>query len=246
MNQREEEIGDPSARRGEKVKMKLQIHKGQMSESRQMGIILSLTGGFLDAYTYVVRGRVFANAQTGNVVLLGLHMANGDFGGMRTYLIPIAAFLAGIFVAELVRHHFRQSGYLHWRQICVALEILALLAVAFFPQSRNVEANLIVSFVCALQVQSFRKLDGITCATTMCTGNLRSAGDLLCQFWYTRDRDLLRKSLRYFFMDAVFLAGAVVGVACVNFLDEQALLICCGFLLTGFLLMFIRGDLPAE
>ena len=192
------------------------IYRGQMSESRQMGIILSLAGGFLDAYTYVARGQVFANAQTGNVVLLGLHMANGDFRGMQTYLIPILAFLAGVLVAELVRRHFRQRNRLHWRQVCVAMEIIALLAVAFFPQSRNMEANLIVSFVCALQVQSFRKLDGITCATTMCTGNLRSAGDLLCQYWYTRDRERLQKSLRYFFVDAVFLAGAAVGVACVN------------------------------
>ena len=216
-----------------------------MSESRQMGILLSLAGGFLDAYTYTARGRVFANAQTGNVVLLGLHLAAGDLRGIGTYLIPILAFLAGVLVAEAVRR--RCAGrVLHWRQICVALEILALLAVAFFPQSRNMEANLLVSFVCALQVQSFRKLDGITCATTMCTGNLRSAGELLFRYWDTRDAAFLRKSLRYFFVDAVFLAGAALGVACVRFLGEPALLVCCGLLLAGFLLMFIHREPPEE
>ena len=42
--------------------------RGQMSESLAIGLLLALTGGFLDAYTYVARGRVFANAQTGNIL----------------------------------------------------------------------------------------------------------------------------------------------------------------------------------
>ena len=33
--------------------------------------LLTLSGGLQDAYTYLRRGKVFANAQTGNIVLLG-------------------------------------------------------------------------------------------------------------------------------------------------------------------------------
>ena len=51
----------------------------QMSETFLMGTLLALTGGFLDAYTYMSRGGVFANAQTGNIVLLGLNMASGQW-----------------------------------------------------------------------------------------------------------------------------------------------------------------------
>jgi uncharacterized protein DUF1275 len=36
------------------------------------GLLLAGAGGFLDAYTFVGRGGVFANAQTGNIVLLGV------------------------------------------------------------------------------------------------------------------------------------------------------------------------------
>ena len=42
----------------------------QTSESFRLSAILSLSGGLQDAYTYNVRGQVFANAQTGNVVLM--------------------------------------------------------------------------------------------------------------------------------------------------------------------------------
>lgn len=42
----------------------------QMSESIKLGVILAIAGGFMDAYSYMCRGKVFANAQTGNILLL--------------------------------------------------------------------------------------------------------------------------------------------------------------------------------
>ena len=44
-------------------------HSLQMSETLRLGIILALSGGFMDAYSYLERGNVFANAQTGNLLL---------------------------------------------------------------------------------------------------------------------------------------------------------------------------------
>ena len=74
-----------------------------MSETFLMGTLLALTGGFLDAYTYISRGGVFANAQTGNIVLLGLNMASGQWSRVLYYLVPIIAFVLGIFLAESIR-----------------------------------------------------------------------------------------------------------------------------------------------
>ena len=48
----------------------------QVSETHLLGLLLAVVGGFLDAYTYLCRGRVFANAQTGNIVLLGVNLTN--------------------------------------------------------------------------------------------------------------------------------------------------------------------------
>ena len=47
--------------------------KGQMSESNIVMTALTLSGGLQDAYSYFVRGKVFANAQTGNLVLLSVY-----------------------------------------------------------------------------------------------------------------------------------------------------------------------------
>ena len=57
------------------------------SDTIILGTLLSLSGGFQDAYTYVLRGNVFANAQTGNVVLMGQHIMTGDFRRALHYLL---------------------------------------------------------------------------------------------------------------------------------------------------------------
>ena len=40
---------------------------GQMSEAFITALFLSVSGGLQDVYTYLYRGKVFANAQTGNI-----------------------------------------------------------------------------------------------------------------------------------------------------------------------------------
>ena len=59
-------------------------HSLQMSETLRLGIILALSGGFMDAYSYLERGNVFANAQTGN--LPGYDLTLDKLGYMLTIL----------------------------------------------------------------------------------------------------------------------------------------------------------------
>lgn len=79
------------------------IREKQMSENFILGIMLALTGGFLDAYTYITRGGVFANAQTGNIVLMGINLAKGDFERVIHYVVPILAFALGILLSEIIK-----------------------------------------------------------------------------------------------------------------------------------------------
>ena len=87
----------------------------KMYESFFVGAVLAVIGGYLDAYTYIARGQVFANAQTGNVVLLGLRAADGEWARALMYLMPIIAFALGIFLSESIRRHF-DGGKLYWQQ----------------------------------------------------------------------------------------------------------------------------------
>jgi Na+/H+ antiporter NhaC len=48
-------------------------------DSLPVAALLAASGGFLDAFTYIGQGHVFANAMTGNVVLLGVYAATGNW-----------------------------------------------------------------------------------------------------------------------------------------------------------------------
>ena len=53
--------------------------KLQRSESLEIGILLAISGGLMDAYSYLFRGEVFANAQTGNILLFSVNLAQGNW-----------------------------------------------------------------------------------------------------------------------------------------------------------------------
>lgn len=146
----------------------------QMSEAFINSAFLALSGGFQDAYTYNTRNEVFSNAQTGNVVLMSQHFMTGDWKAGVRYLLPLIAFVLGVFVADQIQMRYKYARRLHWRQGILLAEIVILFVVGFIPHSLNMTATIFVSFACAMQVQTFRKMGGYSYASTMCIGNLRS------------------------------------------------------------------------
>ena len=218
-------------------------HHGQMSESFLTAVFLSLSGGLQDAYTYLFRGKVFANAQTGNIVLLSANLMDGNWERVLHYLVPLCAFALGVLTAEKMRERFREMQRLHWRQLVVLGEALLLFIVGFLPQEQNLLANAIVSFSCAMQVQAFRKVNGYAFASTMCIGDLRSGVEALCIWRKTNEAQAKDRMFRYFGIILLFAIGAGIGSRSAAGIGSKAIWICCGFLLVSFALMFIREDL---
>ena len=214
----------------------------QMSDRMRTAAFIILSGGFQDAYTYCGRGGVFANAQTGNIVLMSSNFFSGRFAAGIKYLVPIAAFLLGTAVAEYVHRRWKYYRALHWRQIVLACEMAILFAVGFLPQEANALANALVSFVCALQVQAFHKVRGHVYASTMCIGNMRSGTDALCAYFHTHDKKILQKSMTYFAVIGVFALGAGCGSVLTARYAEKGIWVSCILLTISFLMMFVRED----
>lgn len=191
--------------------------------------LLTLSGGLQDTYTYLRRGKVFANAQTGNIVLLGQSLFDGDWARAARYLLPVLAFALGVAAAEAIRLRRTQ-----WQRRVLLWEILLLFLVGFIPHCLDQLANALVSFSCAMQVQSFRKMEGFPFASTMCIGNLRSGMEALCAFLRTRDRQEARKARLYFLVIVLFALGAEMGSLAVELLDLPAIWLSCALLALGF------------
>lgn len=213
-------------------------YQGQMSDSFRVAIFIILSGGFQDAYTYCCRGSVFANAQTGNVVLLSTALFQQEWGIALKYFIPVMSFLIGTAAAEFIHIRLKCCQKIHWRQIVLLFEILLLFAVGFLPQVLDPLANALVSFVCALQVQSFHKVRGHVYASTMCIGNLRTATEALCTYLRKKDRSVLQKCLIYFAVIGIFGIGAGIGGVLTLAVGRKAIWIGCLLLSVSFAMMF--------
>lgn len=212
----------------------------RVSESMRLGTILMLTGGFLDAYSYLMRGNVFATAETGNIVLMGIHLAQGDFGKAGRYLIPVASYAAGIFVAEYIRKELGEKAGLHWKEGVLWLELLIVFLAGFIPQEGNAVVNCMIGFTCAMQVEAFRKMHGMGFATTMCTGNLRSGTELLSLGLFDKSREKTKGGLSYYWIDFVFVIGAAVSTLLCRIFAEKTIWFCVISLLAA--IFFIRYE----
>ncbi len=217
-------------------------HHGQMSDALRTMVFLTLSGGFQDGYTYMGRGQVFANAQTGNVILFGVHLCSGEWTAALRYLTPVVAFGAGVYFSAWVRHRFGEGRRLHWRQLVLGIEILLLFAVGFLPNTLDIAANVLVSFVCAMQVQAFRKVRGNAYASTMCIGNLRSGVQCLFDWRHNGDAVALRKALQYLTIITVFAVGAVFGSLLSQTVGVRVIWCSCALLAVSFFLMFSREE----
>ena len=188
-------------------------HKKHMSESFRLAALLALVGGFLDAYTYICRGEVFANAQTGNIVLVGLALSKYNFKGIIYHFVPVIAFMLGVILTEIIKRRIKpRRTYIHWRQIVIGAEIIVLTIMAFIPMGKyDVIVNISISFICAMQVEAFRKVNGTALATTMCTGNLRSGTEKLAIFIKNKDKKHLKIAFQYYFIILIFCLGATIG-----------------------------------
>ena len=194
------------------------MKKIPVEESFFVGALLALSGGLVDVYTYLIRGGVFAFAQTGNLVLLGIRLARGQLGECVHYLI----------LTEGIQQIFKNHPVLLWQQAALLTEILILAAVAFFPIEKVTDnmANIAVSLACGIQVESFRKMAGAAYATTMCTGNLRSAAEALFRFFATKDPEVRWECLRFYGVIGAFVCGVILGEKCVEFTGRWAVLLC--------------------
>ena len=206
-------------------KMMLRSRK-QMSETNMLMILLTISGGLQDAYSYFVRGEVFSNAQTGNIVLMSTYVAKGNWHRALHYLIPVLAFAMGIFIAERLHARFKDVGFIHWRQIIVFTEMVLLCIVGFIPLGGSYDfvANALSSCACAMQVQSFRKVNSYPYASTMCIGNMRSAMESISAYIF------------------VFACGAGIGGAYSLYIGNEFIWISCALLLICFVLMFIKSE----
>ncbi|CAI2589432.1 hypothetical protein AKUH4B410M_06180 [Apilactobacillus kunkeei] len=136
-----------------------------------IAILLAMTSGGIDAYTFIEQGGVFAGLQTGNSILFGISLANHDFAQSLKYIFSIIFFALGIVIIKVMQ---RKLDSINTRKVIIMFyEIVVIMIVGLLV--KDTSSVLIVgllSLVSAAQLQEFKLLKGNPFNPLMMTGNI--------------------------------------------------------------------------
>jgi uncharacterized membrane protein YoaK (UPF0700 family) len=206
---------------------------GQELSSVADSATLAGVGGALDAFTYLGHGHVFANAMTGNVVLLGLNAVQGDWRHSLYHLLPILSFFLGVSTAKAIELRLLFPGCGNPDRAVLNFEIAIFAILGCLPSSApHLLITVSVAFAASMQTQTFRNVEGDSYNSTFTTGNLRSLSEDTF-VWLVRKmpRGLRRPAQIFAIICGAFLLGVLAGGLMVPLLYNRTLWPICAVLL---------------
>lgn len=215
-------------------------------EQKMVYALLMASAGMMGAYTYILRGGVFCNAQTANVLVMGISFGKGDWAAGVYYLIPFSAYLLGAFVSEILPSPVKRLGFLRWDTYLIFFETAVLFLLGFVPLTVPHQiVQVAVNFLASMQYNTFRQAEGIPMATTFCTNHIRQVGVGVAKAIRKKDGVALRRGLIHLGMVACFFVGAALLTSLCGVMAEKAIwltMVPMGIVL----IKLIRADLGSE
>lgn len=173
-------------------------------------IFLTFIGGFLDAYCVILRGGVFASAQTGNIVFIGLDVATNQWSQLPEKISPIIAFAIGVVIVQVAKRHFNTTRLNVWRLWLLGIQIIALIFVGFLPTSvPNMFVTTILAMSMAIQYASYATVNGYPYANAFTTGNYKKLVENTYLYLATKQKKYQQKAQYFGLIVGSFFVGTI-------------------------------------
>ena len=193
-------------------------------EQRWVYFVLITAAGWFGAYTFILRGGVFCNAQTANVVLFAIALGQARWTDALYLLIPISAYFLGAFVSELLGKSVKRLRLLRWDTILIGVEIVVIIALGLLPaQAPDQICQVALNFICSMQFNTFRQVKGIPASTTFVTNHIRQVGSNFARFARHKDAESRTRLLVHGALILFFAIGAAVGTLCARWLGYRSI-----------------------
>lgn len=189
-------------------------------------VLMMFVGGYFGAFTYSIRGGVFCNAQTGNIVLLAMALGNENWLHALYLIIPITAYCLGAFISEILPNKIKKFHIIRWDTTLVIIEIIMVIFLGFLPESAPVQiTQILINFVCSMQYNTFRQAEGIPMSTTFCTNHVRQVGIAISKsIQHPEEKTFyLKKMWIHIGMLTAFLLGGILSSLLCRFLLGKAI-----------------------
>lgn len=208
-------------------------------------MLITTACGFLDSYTYLARGGVFANAQTGNVILFAVDITGRHFGEAMAHLWPLLAFLVGVSLSAHIKSGKLERRIAHPIRWTMGVQAVILAAVGFVPATVSpTVATVPIAFVTAMLIGLFRTIGDLNYIAVATTGNLMRLVESGYGLLVDKKAEAREAFQIYGTVVAVFAGGAIVGGIATAALGVRAIWLPAVFL--AITLVFFIADSRAQ
>lgn len=201
--------------------------------------LLITVGGFFGAYTFILRGGVFCNAQTANVVLFAIALGKADWTRAMHLLLPISVYFFGSFLSEHLGKTIKKFFFLRWDTLLIGIEIIIVFILGLLPKSAPDQiCQVALNFICSMQFNTFRQVRGTPAATTFVTNHIRQVGSNFSVYLRKKDDYSKNKLKIHGSMIFYFILGTVLGTVSIKFFEYKSIWVACILLLIIFINLF--------
>ena len=203
-------------------------------------LLLTLANGFMDAHTFFVRGGVFANVQTGNVIFFALDASEREWAAAMAHVWPILAFIAGVGLASHIKSGRVERIVAHPLRWAMAVQVVALTAIGFVPTTvAHSYVTVPIAFLAAIQIGLFRNVGDLAYMPVATTGNLMRFVEAGYDGLVERRSKSRRACGVYGALILAFAAGAVIGAVASRAWGAHAIWLVAGFIAATLVLFVV-------
>jgi uncharacterized membrane protein YoaK (UPF0700 family) len=212
----------------------------ERTRSLWFALLLTITNGFLDAYTYIARGGVFANVQTANVIFGAIDTSKREWTLALAHVWPLLAFIAGVALASYIKSGRLERAVPHPLRWTMAVQALALAIIGFVPSSvPHSYVTVPISFLAAMQISLFRNVGELVYLPVATTGNLLRVVEAGYDGLVEKKAASRRAFGVYGALTLAFASGALIGAVASREWAQHAVWLPAGFLAVTLCLFII-------
>ena len=191
-------------------------------QSKRLALFLTFCAGYVDAYTFIVRGNTLVAGQTGNVVFLSVELIQNNVSDVRDKVLTLLAFMMGVFLLTVYKEKLRIV-----KKPILSLFPLAILSIiiGFVPQTvDNIYLVPPLAFCMGLVTTAFGEVSGIAYNNAFMTGNIKRTMLAFGDYFRTKHTPFLREGFIFVSLLGSFVLGVVFSAYLTIFYHEKTIL----------------------
>ena len=194
-------------------------------QSKRLALFLTFCAGYVDAYTFIVRGNTLVAGQTGNVVFLSVGLIQHNVSDASAKVMTLLAFMMGVFLLTVYKEKLRivKKPILSLLPLAI-LSILSII-IGFVPQTvDNIYLVPPLAFCMGLVTTAFGEVSGIAYNNAFMTGNIKRTMLAFGDYFRTKHTPFLREGIIFVSLLSSFVLGVVFSAYLTIFYHEKTIL----------------------